>query len=396
MTSTQRTGERGAAPAQATRSYDIVKEFVIAFLAVAVLTVGLSVVFSSPDEKPINIASWANADPADFVATATSELAGTSDSAGYGPPYNTTTGASQRLGPLKLEQWMGVTQPVNSAHDFVLTPLASVPDDAALAAALTAYNAASPAQQQKWATSYADALSKAPGGNPAAVTKGDYGPVPILTGRLLDLARSGGLDSALQSQNGFYSSDYTKSLLFLADSTYMATKADTQHLSGDQWGMMNETGNFPGQAWLWLYTFWYQIKPFSTSDQRRRPRLGPHGPTHPRFHPHPLHSRPSHTSPPPRRLPPHLARALPQPASDTTRVIWAARAGDCVPRPCGELRRGRRSSPHSHRGAACPAGHRPPVAAHRPLVTAHQPAGAVAVGRVGTLSGAVRPGDVRP
>jgi len=29
--------------------------------------------------------------------------------------------------------------------------------------------------------------------------------------------------------------------------------------------MMNETGNFPGQAWLWLYTFWYQIPPFSTS-----------------------------------------------------------------------------------------------------------------------------------
>jgi hypothetical protein len=29
--------------------------------------------------------------------------------------------------------------------------------------------------------------------------------------------------------------------------------------------MMNETGNYPGQAWLWLYTFWYQISPFSTS-----------------------------------------------------------------------------------------------------------------------------------
>jgi hypothetical protein len=28
---------------------------------------------------------------------------------------------------------------------------------------------------------------------------------------------------------------------------------------------MNETGSYPGQVWLWLYTFWYQIKPFSTS-----------------------------------------------------------------------------------------------------------------------------------
>ncbi len=29
--------------------------------------------------------------------------------------------------------------------------------------------------------------------------------------------------------------------------------------------MMNETGNYPGQPWMWLYIFWYQIKPFSTS-----------------------------------------------------------------------------------------------------------------------------------
>ena len=29
--------------------------------------------------------------------------------------------------------------------------------------------------------------------------------------------------------------------------------------------MMNETGNYPGQAWLWLYTFWYQIPPFTTA-----------------------------------------------------------------------------------------------------------------------------------
>ena len=30
--------------------------------------------------------------------------------------------------------------------------------------------------------------------------------------------------------------------------------------------MMNETGNYPGQPWMWLYTFWYQVKPFSTSE----------------------------------------------------------------------------------------------------------------------------------
>jgi len=24
--------------------------------------------------------------------------------------------------------------------------------------------------------------------------------------------------------------------------------------------MMNETGSYPGQVWLWLYTFWYQSR----------------------------------------------------------------------------------------------------------------------------------------
>ena len=264
--STIRQAEPSAAPARyATRHYDIVKEAVIAFVVVALLTAALSAIFSSPDEKPITIAGWAKAAPSDFVATAVSELAGTSTTAGYGPPYNNTAGASQTLGPLQLEKWFGVTQPVNAAQDFVLKPLASAPHDAVLAAALATYNAASASQQQKWATNYSNAISDAKG-NPAAVKAGDYGPVPVLASRLLDLARSGALDGALQSQNGFYNTDYTKSLLFIADSGYMADRADAQHLSGDQWGMMNETGNFPGQAWLWLYTFWYQIKPFSTSD----------------------------------------------------------------------------------------------------------------------------------
>jgi hypothetical protein len=57
----------------------------------------------------------------------------------------------------------------------------------------------------------------------------------------------------------------TKPILVLADGSYFEAQAAKQHLLGSQWGMMNETGNYPGQAWLWLYTFWYQIPPFSTS-----------------------------------------------------------------------------------------------------------------------------------
>jgi hypothetical protein len=79
------------------------------------------------------------------------------------------------------------------------------------------------------------------------------------------MARSGALDGALLSSRQFYGTDYTKPLLFIADGTYLANLAQNQHLSGDQWGMMNETGNYPGQAWLWLYTLWYQVPPMSTS-----------------------------------------------------------------------------------------------------------------------------------
>jgi hypothetical protein len=37
--------------AEPTRRYDLVKEFVVAFVVVALLTVVLAVVFSSPDDK---------------------------------------------------------------------------------------------------------------------------------------------------------------------------------------------------------------------------------------------------------------------------------------------------------------------------------------------------------
>jgi hypothetical protein len=89
--------------------------------------------------------------------------------------------------------------------------------------------------------------------------------VPAIDTQLTVMAQSGALDGQLLAEGGFYQSDYTRPLLFLSDGSYLAGLADAQHLSGDQWGMMNETGNYPGQAWLWLYTFWYQINPFNTS-----------------------------------------------------------------------------------------------------------------------------------
>ncbi len=247
-----------------TRPYDLVKEFVIALVAVAVLTAALAAVFSSPDEKAISLSDWAKAAPADVVATATSELAGTSTSAGYGAPYN-TAGPGQKLGPLALQRWAGVRVPVDSAKDLVLAPLSHVDADPGLAAALARYNAAAADQQSTCAKAYADALGKAPDGDPARVVAGSYGPVPAVAAGLLNLARSGGLESALTSGQSFYATDQTKPLLLLSDSSYLADRGQAQHLGGKQWGMMNETGKYPGQAWLWLYTFWYQVKPFSSS-----------------------------------------------------------------------------------------------------------------------------------
>ena len=247
-----------------TRPWDLVKEFVIALLAITLLTVVLAAVFSSPDENSITMRTWATAAPDDVVATAAGELAGTTTSATYGAPYNHASDGQNLLG-VPLQKWGGVGVPVRSA-DLVLGPLSGVQGDARLSAALAAWRSAPATQQTTWATAYVDALAKAPGGKAAAVAAGSYGPVPVLADGLLRLARSGGLEGALTASGNFYGGDATRSVLLLSDGAYLENLAVAQHLGGDQWGMMNETGNYPGQPWMWLYTFWYQVKPFSTSD----------------------------------------------------------------------------------------------------------------------------------
>jgi hypothetical protein len=247
-----------------TRPYDLVKEFVVALVVLGALTVLLAAVFSSPDHKAITLKAWAQAAPSDVVATATAELAGTSTSASYGAPYN-KAGPGQDLGPLHLQRWGGVRIPIDSARDLVLGPLGTVTGNPPLTAALAEWKGGSGDQQTAWATSYSDALAAAPDGDPAQVSAGSYGPVPVLAASFLTLAESGGLEGLLTSSSTFYVSNETKPLLLLADGAYLEDLARADHLGGDQWGMMNETGNYPGQPWMWLYTFWYQVKPFSTS-----------------------------------------------------------------------------------------------------------------------------------
>jgi hypothetical protein len=82
---------------------------------------------------------------------------------------------------------------------------------------------------------------------------------------LVALAESGGLDGALLTSSQFYQTNYTRPLLFLSGGSYFESIAQKQHLLGTQWGMMNETGSYPGQVWMWLYTGWYQVEPFKSS-----------------------------------------------------------------------------------------------------------------------------------
>jgi hypothetical protein len=249
--------------------YDLVKELAIALVAMLALIVVLAAVLSSPDVKSETVQSWAASDPVDFVITATGELSGSTVSSQYGPPYNTGSGSVQGYGFFSPQAWFGVHQPVDSHNDFVLGPLKiAATGNTELAGALDTYNKADDKTRQGWLDAYSKALKDAqadPSTGSFAVAQGDYGPLPVMMNSLLKQAQAGGLDGLLLSQGGFYQTDYTRPLLFMGDGGYLAGLADAQKLTGSQWGMMNETGSYPGQTWLWLYTFWYQVPPFAGS-----------------------------------------------------------------------------------------------------------------------------------
>jgi len=247
-------------------SYDLVKELALAMAGVGILAVAVAAVVSSPDVPPVTIAAWAQNDPVDFVTTATGELAGTTISAGYGNPYN-ANGSGQSWGPVAPQAWFGTRIPIDSANTFVVQPLQRAasgnPD---VGGALDTWQKATTDQQGKWTDAYTKALATATvkDGN-ITVADGDYGPLPVMMTSLLAMGQSGALDGLLQINGRFYQTDYTPALLFMGDGGYLSGQAQSWNLLGDQWGMMNETGRYPGQTWLWLYTMWYQVWPF-TSD----------------------------------------------------------------------------------------------------------------------------------
>jgi hypothetical protein len=267
-----RPGGRGRGPEPGqfrTIHYDLLKELTVALGIISVLVIGLAAVLSSPDVQPDTLQRWSQADPVDFATTATGELAGETATAQYGPPYNNGTGSIQSFLFLNPATWAGVHQPVDAAKQFVIDPLMKASSsDPALNTALTTFSAASSDQQTKWLTAYTTALGNAKANANGTITTPDgvYGPVAPMMTSLLGSAQSGALDGLLLSNSGtFYQTDYTAPLLFMGDGGHLVGLAQDQHLTGDQWGVMNETGRYPGQAWLWLFQMWYQIPPYNTS-----------------------------------------------------------------------------------------------------------------------------------
>ncbi|HUY96478.1 MAG TPA: hypothetical protein VMW47_02475 [Verrucomicrobiae bacterium] len=262
--------------------YDLVRELALALAAVLVLVLVLAAALSSPDVPAVTVQSWAQHAPVDLVSTATSELQGTTLSSAYGPPYTApgeeaadavgitpeeVPDSVQTLGPLAPQLWAGIHLPIHPAWSDVLHPLvlASV-GNPALRQAVVAYRRAPAATRRRWLVAFQAQLGSARMVRGQLVVRpAQDGPLPLMMETLLTVARSGGLDALLTQSGHFYQTDYTGPLLFLGDGGYLPALAQSQHLLGDQWGMMNETGRYPGQAWLWLYTMWYQIPPYSTA-----------------------------------------------------------------------------------------------------------------------------------
>jgi hypothetical protein len=276
------------------RRYDLIAEGTVAVIIVAVVCIVAAIVWGSPDggltypKAPASPAGqafsaryWDTSDPSDLAQTAVQELLGATTTATYGPPFNTTTGASQEIigiQPAEIAKAIfGLTQPINTANDFVLAPVSQLaaPGNPVVAAAIRLYKAAggdlapgapagnvASARQAAWLNNYATALAKpAAKFTPTSVTvpPGNYGPVPVIIKAELLAADNGSLDGYFQGSDQQLSTNTTDATMFFSDGSLWETIATAQGVAGDQWGVMNELWNFPGQVWLWLYAGMYQI-----------------------------------------------------------------------------------------------------------------------------------------
>jgi hypothetical protein len=250
-----------------TKPYDLLREGLIVLALVIIIIVVLAAVFSSPDYPTVRGEDVANRQPIAYLNTCANILAGNSSIQDYGRPYTSDKAPAQRLFGLAPANWFGVKTPIDPPQDFVLKPLARVAlMNTDVATALQTYGSATPEQQQAWLNSYLAGLDKASVVNgQVQMPSDDYGPVSTMMNGMLALGEAGLLEGALESNANLpYTTDFTRSLLFFQDDVD-ASVAKKLDLQGEQWGVSNETGNYPGAWWLWPYAFWYKIPPMSKS-----------------------------------------------------------------------------------------------------------------------------------
>ena len=207
-----------------TRPYDLVKEFASRCSCVAVLTAAWPRLLLARREAD-HPADWATAAPDDVVATAAGELAGTTTSAAYGPPYNTPpTGRRSARCRCSVGAASGSrsTRPTTSSSRRCARRRRAPP----WPRPGRLERGRADQQRTAWATAYADALAQAPDGDPAAVAAGDYGPVPALAAAAPDARpQRVAWRASLTSRATFYGGDATRALLLLADGTYLEDQA---------------------------------------------------------------------------------------------------------------------------------------------------------------------------
>jgi hypothetical protein len=217
--------------------YPLLSVVLLVLVAVVAAAVG------SPNWPRDTIAAVTKDNPGGAILAFTQELDGTA----------TSTGNAQEFG-------MG-----DPGQVFVLGPLRQVAPlwRADVRAALAAYDAVSPQQQQAWAKAYDDALgtimpsgggemegTPSPDFSKIDTLKGDFGPIPTLVKADLQLAQNGFLEQYLQAVDPGHSFHLVN--IWLYDHPNLLNTAVAQGLTDDQWGMVKERGFSVGPWYLFV------------------------------------------------------------------------------------------------------------------------------------------------
>ena len=310
------------------RRYDIVKEFAVALAVVTVLTVALAACSARRTRRP----SRCRSGPPRHRTTSSPRPPPSSTAPAApratAPPYVNIAGAGQQhraAAPAEVGRGAdpGRHRQRASCVDPLRTPATATPWLTRRARA-SGTRADTAQQHRSGPTAYTEALGKAPDNDPAKVAPpATSDPVPVMTAACWRRPGAARSTDRSRSAGSFFQTDYTRSVLFLADGTYLEDKAVAQHLGGDQSGMMNETGSYPGPG---VALALHVLVPDQAVQQRgqllgrerRRGHLGDHGDPQPRPGAAPLRPRrpvgaavdpgpPPHLEEVVRRAPPDVA-----------------------------------------------------------------------------------------